>query len=188
MPQWGDLGWYAAVAQWTERTAWLRGPVLYLTRYGIVLLVAAALVVLWRERHGLAGAVWIPLAMLIAPGIGLVVKNAVAEPRPCRVLPDVRTVVPCDTPMNYSFPSNHSAICAAFAVSLFLLYPRWGLAAAVYALLIGASRVMVGVHYPHDVIAGLLIGGLVGWFGIIARTWLSAAFRLVRAKRRAGAG
>jgi membrane-associated phospholipid phosphatase len=184
MPEWSDLGWYAAIAQWTERTSWLHGPVLAFTRYGIVLLAIAAVAVVWRERRSvnLASAVWIPVAMLLAPGIGLVVKDVVAEPRPCRVLANVRTVVPCEAPLNYSFPSNHSAICAAFAVSLFLLYPRWGLLAALYALLMGASRIMVGVHYPHDVVAGLLLGGLVGWFGVVARTWLK---RLARSRRGA---
>jgi undecaprenyl-diphosphatase len=91
MTGWNDSGWYLAVAQWAQRTSWIQQPVLLFTRYGIVLLAAAAVVAVWRARHqsgiALATALSIPSAMLLAPGLGLVIKALVAEPRLCRTCP-----------------------------------------------------------------------------------------------------
>ena len=49
-------------------------------------------------------------------------------------------------------------------MALLLTDRRLGLyAAAPLALLMGASRVWIGVHYPHDVLVGLVVGALVAW-------------------------
>lgn len=57
-----------------------------------------------------------------------------------------------------SFPSGHSAQIAAFMVALALLFPRMRLLTVGVALWIGATRIILGVHYPSDVAAGLLLG------------------------------
>jgi undecaprenyl-diphosphatase len=60
-----------------------------------------------------------------------------------------------------SMPSDHAtaAFAVAFAVGMFLS-PRWGVGLAVVAVLIGASRVWVGVHYPGDVLVAAVIAAL----------------------------
>ena len=64
-----------------------------------------------------------------------------------------------------SFPSGHT--CAAFAAGMVWLrtLPRRGgrIAAAVLAVLMGLSRLYVGVHFPTDVAAGAVIGALCAW-------------------------
>ena len=64
-----------------------------------------------------------------------------------------------------SFPSGHT--CAAFAAGLSwarALPWRWGrIAAVVLAVLMGLSRLYVGVHFPTDVAAGAVIGALCAW-------------------------
>jgi undecaprenyl-diphosphatase len=189
---WSDTSWYVVVNEWAHRATWLREPVVLFTNYGVVLLAIAAVLILWSVRHrgshALATALWIPIAMVLTPGLGLVIKSVVAEPRPCRTLPDVPTLLPCDLPTDYAFPSNHSAICAAFAVALFLLHRRWGLLAGMFAVLMALSRVVVGVHYPHDVLAGLLLGALVGALGVLVRTRLAVLIdRVTPAQSRPGA-
>lgn len=62
-----------------------------------------------------------------------------------------------------SFPSGHSGTAAALAVTLACLIPRWRWVFAVGALWLGGSRVVVGAHYPSDVVFGFLIGGAVAW-------------------------
>ena len=63
-----------------------------------------------------------------------------------------------------SFPSGHSASSMGFAVSLFMTSKRKKIAwlGFVYAIIMAASRCYIVVHFPSDVIVGMIIGGLVG--------------------------
>ncbi|MEC3978506.1 phosphatase PAP2 family protein [Amycolatopsis sp. H20-H5] len=164
-----DSGWFVAITGFAQATPWLHGPVVAFTEYGVVLLALAALVILWHlRREGsetLARALWVPAAVVVAYAVDSGIKQLVAEPRPCQAIPSAATVLPCDAPGDYSFPSNHTVIFAAFTAAVFLLNRRWGVLAAVVTLLMAATRLYVGAHYVHDVLAGLAVGVLVGSAG-----------------------
>jgi undecaprenyl-diphosphatase len=66
----------------------------------------------------------------------------------------------------YSFPSGHAARLAALAVITVFFYPTLGWLLGGVALLVAVARVAVGIHYVTDIVAGLVVGGLVSW-GII---------------------
>ena len=66
------------------------------------------------------------------------------------------------TPSSASFPSGHAATAFAAATAVAMLRPRLRVAALVLAALVAASRVVLGVHYPLDVLAGSLAGAAVG--------------------------
>lgn len=85
------------------------------------------------------------------------IKVIVAHPRPFAVLPEVVTLIPDQA--GYSFPSMHTALTVAVAMSVLVHHRRLGLLLVLFALLVGISRIYVGVHYPVDV----LVGGLLGW-------------------------
>ncbi len=65
------------------------------------------------------------------------------------------------TPSSSSFPSGHSATAAAGALTLSAVYPSLTSALVLSGLLVTLSRIYLGVHYPVDVLAGLLIGTTV---------------------------
>lgn len=86
----------------------------------------------------------------------LVLKNIIARPRP---FDDLSAVIPLIIkPVDYSFPSGHT--CASFA-SAFVYYRRlpkkYGIAAIVLATMIAFSRIYLGVHYPADILGGILV-------------------------------
>jgi membrane-associated phospholipid phosphatase len=128
-----------------------------------VLLVVAALGRLRGGPHDRALALVAPVPTLLAYGCSEWLKTVVDEERPCRAVAVTHAIIAghCPSPGDWSFPSNHATLAGAMAVTTLLLSRRLGLLALPLAALAAFSRVFVGVHYPHDVAAGLLLGALV---------------------------
>ncbi|WP_010312223.1 phosphatase PAP2 family protein [Saccharopolyspora spinosa] len=78
------------------------------------------------------------------------------------------TVENCADVSIWSLPSGHSATAAAVAVALAMLWRRITAIVVLLALLEGFSRIFVGVHYPHDVLAGYLLGAVLGAASVFA--------------------
>jgi undecaprenyl-diphosphatase len=88
------------------------------------------------------------------------VKLAVGRERPYEVVAAADPLLRWD--LGSSFPSGHAATSVAGAIVLTFLLGRWGLALGVLAAAVCFSRVYIGVHYPLDVVAGALLGAVVG--------------------------
>ncbi|MDF9813942.1 phosphatase PAP2 family protein [Streptomyces sp. SPB162] len=134
--------------------------------YGLALFGVLMLVAWWRARHGdaarMATALLVPVAVVVAYAVNDGIKMVFDEQRPCRTLHTV-TVEACPALGDWSFPSNHAAIAAAAAAAMLVTDRRLARLAVPAALLMAASRVWIGVHYPHDVLVGLIVGALVAW-------------------------
>jgi len=90
----------------------------------------------------------------------MLVKNIVARPRPYRMMETLTILIP--EPGEYSFPSGHTSSSFAAGVVLYLMLPKkYGVPAMGLAFLIGISRLYVGVHYPTDVLGGIVMGTLI---------------------------
>ncbi|MFK8910509.1 phosphatase PAP2 family protein [Streptomyces sp. YS-3] len=160
-----DNGWYTWV---TELAHDAPGPVDTAVRlwsdYGLGLFAVLMVLAWWRARPAggarLAAALAAPLVVVAAFAVNDLAKAAVHEQRPCQSL-HVMTVEACPALGDWSFPSNHAAIAAAAAVALLLGDRLLGAIAVPAALLMAASRVWIGAHYPHDVLAGLAVGAVV---------------------------
>ena len=88
-----------------------------------------------------------------------ILKNLVARTRPYEMVEGLVPLI--GRPRDYSFPSGHTGSSFASAWVLFRKLPAgYGISALVLAGLIGISRLYVGVHYPTDVLFGVL-GGIV---------------------------
>ncbi|MBP5868705.1 phosphatase PAP2 family protein [Streptomyces sp. LBUM 1478] len=159
-------GWaYTSVVNLALRSpSWLDDVVSAWSAYGLALFGVLMAVGWWRaRREGAAASVMalaVPFVVVVAFGVDAGLKLLVREDRPCRSL-DASTLEACPAPGDWSFPSNHAAIAAAAAVALLFVSRRLGRLAAVAACAMALSRVWVGVHYPHDVVAGVVVGAVV---------------------------
>ena len=142
-------------------------------------------------RLGDAGIVWIILTvlLLIIPktrktGVimmaallvdvllcNVLIKNLVARTRPFDVNTAVQLLVA--KPRDYSFPSGHTAASFASVTALYLAGEKkmWK-AALVLAVLIALSRLYLYVHYPTDIIGGVIFGSLSGYLGYKIVEWI----------------
>jgi len=130
-------------------------------------LVCAVLLLPWVRRHperiwsGLLGALFMVLVLRLF-------KGTLSLPRPLAVLPEeaVRVIGPGHR--RSAFPSGHTATIALYA-GVWALTSRQAMAAwgcMALAVLVGISRMVVGVHWPSDVLAGLALGWIAAWLGL----------------------
>lgn len=85
----------------------------------------------------------------------LVLKNTIKRDRPCDALPFEAYIVPSD---KFSFPSGHAAAAFVFATLIAHFYPAFTEISYFVAMLVGISRILLGVHYPSDILAGAALG------------------------------
>lgn len=168
-------------------TGWLHGVGLaYAKLLGpallAVLLLAGVAVGRRRGAPTLAAALWAGLSTLVAVGLNQPLVHAFGRARPYAAL---RHVSLLGTPsVDGSFPSDHATLAGAALVGLLLVDRRLGLAATAAGLLLAATRVYVGAHYPGDVLAGLVVGGVVAGLGwLVLRRPLTALVELLARTR-----
>ena len=94
------------------------------------------------------------LTLLLSHLLVRVLKSLAGRPRPSLADTHGRLI---DTPDCFSFPSGHAAAAASLAAGYGMCMPSLAPSLAVLALVVGASRVRLGVHYPGDVLAGQAI-------------------------------
>lgn len=129
---------------------------------GILWVICSLILVIVPKtrKTGIAMAVSLVLEVLCCNGL---LKPFVARRRPCDVNTAVRLLIP--HPEGFSFPSGHTGASFAAAAALFFGEKRMGIAALMVAALIGFTRIYLYVHYPTDVLAGALLGIMLGWLG-----------------------
>lgn len=115
------------------------------------------------------------LLVVCADGSATVLRSYFQRVRPCQTLEGVRLLVGCSD--SFSFPSNHATNAFALAAFFATYYRQRAVLLFVIAVLVGYSRIYVGVHYPTDVLAGAFLGVAFGLaFGVssrrLGRRWL----------------
>ncbi|WP_426565524.1 phosphatase PAP2 family protein [Angustibacter sp. McL0619] len=131
---------------------------------GLMVLALLLAVCGWRARRStskLALVLMAPVAISAAFAVDAVLKLLVREVRPCAANAHVVVLEVCPGTGDWSFPSNHTVVAVAAATAIWMIDRRLRLVATLAAAGVGLSRVWVGVHYPHDVLAAVVVGLLV---------------------------
>lgn len=89
----------------------------------------------------------------------------VDSPRPFAVLESVNPLVVHEA--TASFPSGHAAFFGALAMVVFLVNKKAGAIFFLLALFVGTARVIAGIHWPLDIVAGIIAGTLIGWLAYL---------------------
>ena len=112
--------------------------------------------------HDLLRGVLVPLAGFL---LCTVIRKGINAPRPYESM-GIPAVTPKET-SGKSFPSRHAACGSVIALTALFLIRPLGIALLVISLLIPLSRVLAGVHYIRDVLAGWALGAIVGLVGML---------------------
>ena len=152
---------YHSINDFVWRHHWLGSLFKAIETYGTILIAVAAIALWFFARPG-GDRKWKLAAgsALGAAALGLVINRVIAaihhRDRPFITHPSAHLFGPHKT--DPSFPSDHTTAAIAIAVAVLLIDTGVGLAFLVLAVLIAVGRVIVGEHYPGDVLGSTLIG------------------------------
>jgi undecaprenyl-diphosphatase len=150
--------------------------------FGIVWIALAIVLAVLYRRYTVVGTLL--LTIVVSESLSFRLREAIGRDRP-----PVRFVEPeplITTPTSHSLPSGHSTTAFAAATVLGAYFPRFRPAFFALAALIAWSRVVVGVHYPLDVLAGALLGVALGLLMLRALPLLERARPRLRRPPRSG--
>ena len=131
---------------------------------GLVWIVTSVVLLFFRKTRSTG------LTCLLALLFSLLINNVLLKNMVCRVRPyDANPLLMplIQRPTDFSFPSGHAASSFACAGVMWHKLPRRaGVPVLILAILISFSRLYIGVHYPTDVLAGVISGLLISFLAI----------------------
>jgi membrane-associated phospholipid phosphatase len=147
--------------------AWPTLPMQFFSFLGTEDFFMLALPILYWCVDSMLG-IRVALILMLSTNINCAFKLAFQGPRPYWYSPQVRALA---AETSFGVPSGHAQIATTLWGLLAAFLRKWWawLAAILLILLIGLSRLYLGVHFPHDVLLGWLIGGLILWLTL--RFW-----------------
>lgn len=125
------------------------------------------ILLMWKGgRNGrIVALLIVPVLILSDQASSSWIKPIFSRLRPCKTLENIRLLVRCGS--GHSFPSSHATnISAVFTIFIYF-YRKYTAIWVTIILLVGLSRIFVGVHYPLDVLGGFLIGTVIAILALI---------------------
>jgi undecaprenyl-diphosphatase len=109
------------------------------------------------------------------------IKPLVGRIRPCNVLENIHLLINCNR--SFSFPSSHAVNMFTGTIILSHIYQRWKIALIFIAFMVAYSRIYVGVHYPLDVLGGIILGIICAAIVIYTYKLLSRRYPFIGLKK-----
>ena len=164
------LAWEYAFLDWIQAnlaSPWLDAVMKFITYLsdGGAIWVAAAIVMLVIPKYRRYGVV---LSVVIVSGAvlnSLVLKPVIGRVRPFVGLEDIMLLI--TPPGDASFPSGHTLVSVSSAIVILRANKKLGIAALVLASLIAFSRMYLYVHFPTDIIAGVVLAIIISMVCIV---------------------
>ena len=149
-----------------------------LGKSGIFLIVLSLILAFFHKtrRFGTAMCVGLFLGALF---VNIYLKVAIARPRPYTMdfYRQLWLLVGQNVESDFCFPSGHTNAAFAAMVPVFIIgRKRWSWLALVFAFLMGLSRIYLVVHFPSDVIGGIITGTIAGLLGVLIAKHLPKAW------------
>ncbi len=137
---------------------------IFLASYLQYFLVAAFLLLLYfsvyskREKLTIF---WVTAISVVVARLGVteIIRFFYHRPRPFLTY----QLYPLISENEWSFPSGHSTFFFAMATAIYLYNKKWGIGFFIAALLMNISRIVAGVHYPSDILGGMIVGIVVAY-------------------------
>lgn len=133
-------------------------------KFGL-LLIFILIIFLFTHKHkeeNTRNILIIFLSGLLAWFIAKIIKYFYFSPRPFEILDSVNILF--EHGEGDSLPSGHAVFYSAIATSFYFYHKYLALIYIIGALLIGMSRIVAGIHWPIDILAGYALGGITGYF------------------------
>lgn len=128
---------------------------------GWMQIVLPSLIWLVDRQHGAILFVTTAIAFAIERPLYWLLKNTLQRRRPPEAIPSFTSVIAASD--RFSFPSGHTAAAFLLAGNTCLHYGAASAPLFVWASAVGLSRVVLGVHFPTDIIAGMVLGTGIAW-------------------------
>lgn len=122
---------------------------------GFIWIVISVILILNKPYRAIGNMVILTLILSTIVGEGII-KHIVRRVRPCNYQTNINILI--TKPRSYSFPSGHTVSSFAVAETLSVYFSQYRVIFMGIAFLIAFSRIYLYVHYPTDVIAGIIIG------------------------------
>lgn len=142
---------------------WLMPKISMLGNAGVIWIVIS-IVLLSIKKYRKCG-ITLVIGLLLGLLIGnIILKPLVARPRPCWINSDIALLIA--SPKDFSFPSGHTLSSFIAAIILLKEDKKFGYVAMILAILIAFSRMYLYVHFPSDILAGVVLAILIGFAAI----------------------
>lgn len=142
---------------------WIMPKISFLGNAGLIWIVISVVLLSIKKYRKLG--ITLVIGLLLGLLIGnIILKPLVARPRPCWINSDIALLIA--SPKDFSFPSGHTLSSFIAAIIILKENKPFGYAAMILAILIAFSRMYLYVHFPSDILAGIILAVIISFMAV----------------------